>query len=129
MMIEVREKSTPDNALFLCSGGMSNTGILTTKAGIRVLEELGEDKVGIYCLSALSAGVKMVLEKTSRTKNIVVDGCPNECARKLVEWAGFTPDAVINVAKDLGVHKVPSPSAHTDEDVEKVAEMIKRALL
>ncbi|HIH70253.1 putative zinc-binding protein [Methermicoccus shengliensis] len=124
------ERGIPDNALFLCFGGMSNTGMLTVKAGIRVLEELGEDRVGIYCLSALPAGVKMVLEKTSRTKNIVVvDGCPNECARKLVERAGFTPDAVINVAKDLGVHKVPSPSAHTDEDVERVAEAIKRALL
>lgn len=123
-------KNLPDNALFLCFGGMSNTGMLTAKAGIAVLERLGEKRVGIFCLSSLPVGVEMVLEKMSKVKNIVVvDGCEHECATKLVRGAGFTPHAVINVARDLDVKKVPSPSAHTDEDVKRLAQMIKDVLV
>jgi uncharacterized metal-binding protein len=118
----------PDNALFVCFGGMSNVGTLTGLAALEAVKQAGPDKAAIFCLGGLPTGAPTVLDKTQRVKRIVVvDGCPLNCARKIVEAAGFTPHTAITLVDDCGIKK-GSPSQYTADDLALVAARILAAI-
>jgi uncharacterized metal-binding protein len=117
-----------EKAIFVCFGCLSNLGRLTGVAALEVVDEIGVEKANIFCLGALATGGKIVIEKTKNAEKIVVvDGCSLSCAKKIVEGAGFSPDAAINLMEDLGMTK-GKPLDYTREDVLKVKEAIKKAL-
>ncbi len=123
------ENKGPQNALFVCFGCLSNVGTLTGLAGLEVVRQMGPEKVSIFCLGGLATEVPSVLEKTHAAERIItVDGCPMNCALKIVERAGFTPDRVINLVKDCGLKKGP-PLDYKDEDVQTAESVILGALL
>lgn len=100
-------ENTHERLIYTCLGGMSNTGITAGLAALAVVDELGLDKVAIGCLAALPLGVPSVLAKTAAALGVVtLDGCPNECARKLVEAAGYAPISLV-LTRDIGMRKVP----------------------
>jgi len=114
----------PENALFVCFGGMSNVGTLTGLAALRAVKEVGPEKAGIFCLGGLPTGAPNVLSKTAKVKRIItVDGCTLNCARKIVEGAGFTPAVALNLVQDCGIQKGP-PTTYSEEDLQKVAAHI-----
>jgi len=118
----------PDNALFVCFGGMSNVGTLTGLAGMEAVKRAGPGKAAIFCLGGLPTGAPTVLEKTSKVgRIIVVDGCPLNCARKIVEQAGFHPDATITLVDDCGIKKGP-PTQYTADDLETAVAAILAAV-
>jgi uncharacterized metal-binding protein len=118
----------PDNALFVCFGGMSNVGTLTGLAGLEAVKRAGPGKAAIFCLGGLPTGAPTVLEKTSKVDRIiVVDGCPLNCARKIVEQAGFHPDAAITLVDDCGIKKGP-PTQYTADDMELATNAILAAI-
>ena len=97
---------THENVIFSCYGGLSNTGITSALACLEAVKELGLEKVAIGCLGALPLGVKPVIGKTKAAKKIItVDGCPFECARKVVEQAGFKPTKSIVLTRDINMKK------------------------
>ena len=98
--------NTHENVIFSCFGGASNTGITSGLASLEAVKELGLEKVAIMCLGGLSADVKPVFGKTGAAKKIItVDGCPFECARKVVEQAGFKPTKSIVLTRDISMNK------------------------
>ena len=116
------------NALFVCFGCLSNLGRITGLAALKVVEEVGIEKANIFCLGALATGGELVIEKTRAVKRIItVDGCSLNCAKKIVEGAGFVPDATINLMEDLRMIK-GGPLDYTDEDVLRAKEAIKKTL-
>jgi uncharacterized metal-binding protein len=118
----------PENALFVCFGGMSNVGTLTGLAGLEAVKQAGPDRAAIFCLGGLPTGAPTVLDKTQRVKRIVVvDGCPLNCARKIVEAAGFTPNSAITLVDDCGIKKGP-PSQYSTTDLAVVTERILAAI-
>lgn len=118
----------PQNALFVCFGGMSNVGTLTGLAGLEVVRRAGLDKARIFCLGGLPTGAPSVLEKTGRVGRIVtVDGCQLNCARKIVETAGFTPARSITLVQDCDLKKGP-PTAYSQADLEAVVDLLLDAL-
>ena len=118
----------PDNALFVCFGGMSNVGTLTGLAGLEAVKRAGPGKAAIFCLGGLPTGAPSVIEKTTNVGRIItVDGCPLNCARKIVEQAGFHPAAAITLVNDCGIKKGP-PTQYTADDLEGVVEAILAAL-
>jgi len=132
---------THENIIFSCFGGMSNTGITSALASMEAVKELGLEKVAIGCLGALPLGVKPVIGKTKAAKKIItVDGCPFECARKIVEQSGFTPTKSIVLVRDIGMKK---KALHediggdiktlmdyiSDDDVQKAKELIVKAIM
>jgi uncharacterized metal-binding protein len=118
-----------ENALFVCFGCLSNLGRITGLAALGVVDEVGIEKANIFCLGGLATDGKLVIEKTKAAKRIItVDGCSLSCAKKIVERAGFKPDATINLMEDLGMTK-GRPLDYTDEDVSRVKEAIKKVLL
>ena len=118
----------PENALFVCFGGLSNVGTLTGLAALEVERKLGPDKACIFCLGGLPTEGKLVLDKTRAAKRIItVDGCPLNCARKIVEAAGFVPDRIINLVEDCGLKKGP-PLEYSDEDLQLAVRAISEAV-
>jgi len=118
----------PDNALFVCFGGMSNVGTLTGLAGLEAVKRAGPGKAAIFCLGGLPTQAPSVIEKTSKVGRIVtVDGCPLNCARKIVEQAGFHPAATITLVDDCGIVKGP-PTQYTADDLETAVAAILAAL-
>ena len=116
------------NALFVCFGCLSNVGTLTGLAGLEVVKEVGPQKAGIFCLGGLATEAKMVLEKTRAAERIItVDGCPLNCARKIVEGAGFTPNRVINLVQDCGLKKGP-PLRYGDTELQIAVKAIREAV-
>jgi uncharacterized metal-binding protein len=119
--------NVPENAMFVCFGGLSNVGTLTGLAALEVERRLGLDKAGIFCLGGLPTESRSVLDKTRAAKRIItVDGCPLNCARKIVEAAGFTPDRIINLVEDCWLKKGP-PLEYSDEDLQVAVEAILAA--
>ena len=101
-------KNTHENIIYACFGGLSNTGITAAYASMEAVKELGLDKVCIGCLGGLPTNVKPVYGKTKAAKRIItVDGCPMECARKIVEQAGFSIKKSIVLVRDIGMQKKP----------------------
>jgi len=99
-------KNTHENILFACSGGLSNAGVVTWQASLEVVKDLGLRKVGIGCLAGLPTESPKILAMIQAAKKvIIVDGCPNACARKMVEAAGLKGAADIVLTRDLPMKK------------------------
>jgi uncharacterized metal-binding protein len=107
---------------------MSNVGTLTGLAGLEAVRRAGPDKASIFCLGGLPTGAPTVLEKTRSVGRIVtVDGCQLNCARKIVENAGFMPASTITLVQDCDLKKGP-PTAYSQADLETVVDAILQAL-
>ena len=102
--------SVPQNALFVCFGCLSNVGTLTGLAGAGWLLRYRR----CWTRPALPGGSSPW-------------GCPLDCACKIVERAGFTPDRTINLVQDCGLKKGP-PLEYSDEDLQVAAEAILSAV-
>jgi len=120
--------NVPENALFVCFGGMSNVGTLTGLAGLEAVRQVEPGQAGIFCLGGLPTQSKLVLDKTNAARRIItVDGCPLNCSRKIVEQAGYTPYKTINLVENCGIKK-GAPSAYTDEDLRVAVQAILDAV-
>ncbi|OJX47163.1 MAG: hypothetical protein BGO78_16945 [Chloroflexi bacterium 44-23] len=122
---ETEEK--PRVGIFYCGGAMSSAGELTAIASFEVLKRLGPKEVGMGCVSALAAGIpKHFKTMQGIEKVLVIDGCPNSCAHKVVEKTGAKMDAYINLGKDLGIKKIGpfKPLDFSQEDFEKAVQAI-----
>jgi uncharacterized metal-binding protein len=101
--------------IFPCSGA-SDVGELADRAA----RQMTLDQVGkMYCLAGIGGRVSTIMETTREAaKILVIDGCPQECARKTMEQAGFTGFQHLKLA-GMGLHKGSSPA--TDERIRLVA--------
>jgi uncharacterized metal-binding protein len=119
--------SEPKIGLVVCNSGASNTGYMTGLAAVEVIKRLGSEKVGICSLPALA---NKIPRQTMLVKQIghliVIDGCPNECARKILSTLGIRYDKYLNLEYDLGIKKLGpfSTMNYSEEDVEKVFSAI-----
>jgi uncharacterized metal-binding protein len=103
---EKSQMRTHENVIFSCYGGFSNTGITSALACLEVVKELGLEKVCVGCLSALPLGIEGVIKKTKVAKKVItVDGCGAQCARKILENAGFKVTKSIVLERDIGMKK------------------------
>jgi uncharacterized metal-binding protein len=103
---EKSQMRTHENVIFSCYGGFSNTGITSALACLEVVKELGLEKVCVGCLSALPLGIEGVIKKTKAAKKVItVDGCGAQCARKILENAGFKVTKSIVLERDIGMKK------------------------
>lgn len=121
------EKKVPENALFCCFGCMSSVGTLTGVAMLEAYRRLDKDKKGLFCTSAIAAGVPKHRRTTERARRIIViDGCYNQCAKKIVEKDGFTVDRYLNLLHDLKIPKIGpfKPFDYSQEDLEKTVNAI-----
>ena len=118
----------PENALFVCFGGMSNVGTLTGLAALQAVRQAKPGQAGIFCLGGLPTEAPLVLSKTRAAHRIItVDGCPLNCARKIVEQAGFAPYRTINLVEQCGIKKGP-PQEYGEEEMQVAVKAIVDAI-
>jgi uncharacterized metal-binding protein len=133
--------NTHENIIFSCFGGLSNTGITSAMASLEAVKELGLNKVAIGCLTGLPVKIPSVIGKAKAARKVItVDGCQQECARKVAEQAGIEVSKSIVLARDISMKKKP---LHEDigrdikgvmeyispEEVERAKELIVKAIL
>jgi len=136
-----QEMVSHENVIFSCYGGFSNTGITSALACLEVVKELGLEKVCVGCLSALPVGIKGVIKKTKLAQKVIVgDGCNTQCAKKILENAGFKPTKSIVLERDIGMKKKAlnedmgrDPKGImeyiSEEDIKRAKELIIKSLL
>ncbi len=102
--------------LFPCSGG-SDVGALSDLAA----RQMTRDGTGkMYCLAGIGGQISGILSTTqSASKILAIDGCPMNCAKKILERAGFSKFKHVCLS-DAGFQKGASPS--TPENIQKVVQ-------
>ena len=85
-----KEEHVPENAIFCCFGCMSSVGTLTGVAVLEAYKKLDKEKNGLFCTSAIAAGVPKHRKTTDKARTIIViDGCYNKCTTKILYYLVF----------------------------------------
>lgn len=113
--------------IFTCYGGCA-TGVSASKACIRIWEE-HPDEVKIGCLPAVVVPSKFESIIKNSEKRILIDACPVQCGKVLMEREGMTVDRYIELTSLLGVKKAKKlPSKDLEKQVyqriTKAVEML-----
>ena len=109
--------------LYACSGGANVAEIADKAAREMMFSGCGT----MFCLSGLGGDVQgMVQTARDADVNLVIDGCPMECSKKVFDRHGITNYRHITVT-DLGIEKVKVVRA-TDGQVTKVVAKAKEVL-
>jgi uncharacterized metal-binding protein len=104
-----------------CSGA-SNTGEYADRVA-RKLDESGE--ANMVCLAKVAVGDQTLINRLKSQpdqKIIVLDGCPINCAEKILGKEGFINVSHVNIT-DYGIIKGKTPV--TDEKINEVVKQIK----
>ena len=105
--------------LFACSGG-ANVAEISDRAA-RDLMFAGQGQM--FCLAGLGAGIPDMIQKARDADlNIVIDGCPIDCAKKIFDQHGLANYVQIKVT-DLGIAKTKGVRCTQDQ----VNQVVNRA--
>ena len=108
--------------MFSCSGAADIAEI--GDRAVRTLHKAGDAKM--FCLAGISGKVELIEVNTRGADRIlVVDGCDSDCAKKTMEFGGFTDFIHLRVS-DLGMEKGKTPV--TDERIAIVAAKLRDLL-
>jgi len=124
MVISLKGRRNTEFAILPCRSVASNTGAAAT---IATLKAVRSGKVAALSFPALVHEVRRQLKLAEGFKHIiVVDGCKNECARKLAEYLGLIYEAYLNLA-DLEIKMFGpfSPAKCSDEGMKLVKKEIE----
>jgi uncharacterized metal-binding protein len=109
--------------VYACSGG-ANVGEVSDRAA-RELMFAGRGTM--FCLAGLGGDIQgMVQTARDADVNLVIDGCPMDCAKKCFDRHGITNYTQIKVT-DLGIEKVKGVRC-TDEQVGQVVAVAREKL-
>ena len=109
--------------LYACSGGANVAEIADRAARELMFSGCGS----MFCLAGIGAGIQgMVQTARDADLNLVLEGCPMDCAKKIFDNAGITNYVQVKVT-DLGIEKVKGVRA-TDEQVARAMEAARAAI-
>ena len=107
-----------ENVVWVCDGA-ANVGQIGHAVGVLLTNM---DKARMCCTTAVAAGSKPHLEIAEKAmKNIVINGCGNRCASKVLEKASKRIDYEIDISKYL--QKVPTLDIY-QADVKKITQIV-----
>ena len=118
-------KFTPGKSSCLCGGadyvvlacsGSCDLGQVTD-AVARKLRDNGVRKMN--CLATIGAGLGSPFEQLKKSNILMLDGCPVDCGKKILDNAGFTDYKYLRIT-DLGYKKGQTPV--TDQVINDVYE-------
>lgn len=109
------------NLIYSCSGA-ANTGYLADS----VSRKLMKDKIGsMTCLSGLGANISgFIVSAQTATKNIIIDGCPVSCGKKIFERLEIPYKQFIMT--NYGVEK--GKTEITEKIIENITEQLKKEI-
>ena len=110
--------------IFACDGAAS-----VGQVGNEVAKDITNRGVRarMCCTAAVGAGSEVHVNIGKNAKRvIVINGCANKCASKIMEQRGIKVDYEFTIS-EMGVKKIPTLD-FDPEDVKKIAEIIERWL-
>ncbi len=109
--------------IYACSGAANVAEIAD-----RAARQLTGAGVGpMFCLAGLGAGIpNMIQTARDADLNLVIDGCPMDCARLIFQHLGLTNVKFIRVT-DHGIAKAKGVPI-TDEQVQKIVALAQESL-
>ena len=109
--------------LYACSGGANVAEIADRAARELMFSGCGS----MFCLAGIGAGIPAMIQ-TARDAdlNVILEGCPMDCAKKIFDRAGLANYVQIKVT-DLGIEKTKGVRA-TDEQVARLVAKAKQAV-
>jgi uncharacterized metal-binding protein len=106
------------NRIILACSGASDVGELTD----RLARKFRNNKLyNMKCLAMVAADKKELIESIKKSETLVIDGCPVDCGKLIMEEAWLTNYQYVRLT-DLGYIKGKTPV--TDELVDKVYNQI-----
>ena len=114
--------TTAPKLVFPCSGASDVGGLSDQAARQMTLDGAGR----MYCLAGIGGRVDGIMANTrGAARVLVIDGCPQECARKTMELAGFKDFQHLSLA-GMGCKKGETPltPARIREVAAKGAELL-----
>jgi len=117
------EKGGKTVLLYACSGGAN-----VAEVADRAARELAAEGRGtMFCLAGLGADIQgMVQTARDADLNVVLDGCPMDCARKIFENLDLSNYVQFRVT-DLGIEKTKGARC-TQEQVDEVIAKARERL-
>ncbi len=115
----------PKIGLLVCGSNASNTGALTAAAALKIITRCKD--IAILSLPSLANQIPRQIALAKKIeKLIVVDGCHNECAKKILEGLGIKYDAYLNLEYDLKIMKSGPFTTldYSEDDLTKVEDAI-----
>ena len=109
-----------------CSGIGKAFGTISRDATYRVIEDLKKEETDTLCLSLLVMGDEAAIGSVKSHRCIAVDGCPNECAKKILELVDANSIANFRVVNILREHRSRKPNNITflDEEGQKLSRIL-----
>jgi len=112
-----------ENTMILACSGASNVGQLTNQAAIELTRE-GFGKM--FCLAGVGAHLNGFVQSAKDVPSMIaIDGCPQACAKKILEHAEVPMKSYL-VLTELGIEKNKDFDLKRD-DIEKVKTAVKEA--
>ena len=109
--------------VYACSGAANVAEIADHVARQLTAEGLGQ----MFCLAGLGAGIpNMVQTAKDADLNLVIDGCPLDCARLIFQKLGLTNVKIVRVT-DHGIAKAKGVKIN-DEQVQQIVTLAKESL-
>ena len=109
--------------LYACSGGANVAEV----SDLAARELMFAGKGTMFCLAGLGAEIPgMVQTARDADLNLVIDGCPMDCAKKIFDRLGLTNYRQIKVT-DLGIEKVKGVRC-SDQDVKATVARAEQLL-
>jgi uncharacterized metal-binding protein len=109
--------------LYACSGGANVAEVADRAARDLMVAGCGT----MWCLAGLGADIQgMVQTARDADLNLVIDGCPMDCAKKIFHRHGLTNYRQIKVT-DLGIEKAKGVRG-TEDQVDRVIAKAKEVL-
>jgi len=110
-----------ETLIFTCAGA-AYCGQLANRVGLQLMQQgVG----GLFCIAAVAAGIGDKTERARQARErMTLDGCADQCARKILEKAGLAVDRHV-VLTALGIEKSPAqPNMITD--ARKVVDFVRQ---
>ncbi|HOK60042.1 MAG: putative zinc-binding protein [Tenuifilum sp.] len=108
-----------DEYMVLACSGACDLGQITDLVA-RKLRDNGVRKMN--CLAVVGAGIEQSIEAFKSRNILMLDGCPTDCGKRILDRHGFTDYKYFRVT-DLGYKKGQTPV--TEEVVNKVYEKVE----
>jgi uncharacterized metal-binding protein len=108
--------------LYGCSGGAN----VAEASDLACRQLMAEGLGSMFCLAGLGAGIpNMVQQARDADLNVVIDGCPTDCGRKIFENLGINNVAFVRVT-ELGFEKKPKGTRAQPQEVQAIVERVRQ---